>query len=197
MKQLKLTLCILIVLGGLAATVAMANWIRPRQGDRVVNTHTGLTIDQVRELTELVTAKLAIADVQETVVRGRWGGRKIILVVKGDLLVSVDLSLAKFEKMDQQAHSAVLVLPPPRVISVRLDHDKTHIAVDKSLGWWCVVPGDAWRSEAVNVAYAEAQENLSATAANEGLIDKSRRHAEAVITAFFRDIGWRVTVRWQ
>jgi len=194
--KLKLTLCILIVLGCLAGTVAMANWIKPQANNRAVSTHTGLTIDQVRELTELVTAKLAIADVQETILRGRWGGRKIVLVVKGDLLVSVDLSLARFEKMDQQARTAVLVLPPPRVMSVRLDHDKTHIALDKSLGWWCIVPGDAWRSEAVNVAYAEAQQNLSATAANEGLIDKSRRHAEAVITVFFRDIGWRVTVRW-
>ena len=73
----------------------------------------------------------------------------------------------------------------------------SHRQASPSLGWWCIVPGDAWRTEAANLAYAEAQQNLVATAANEELIDKSRHHAQEVIDTCFRQIGWRVTVRWQ
>ncbi len=158
--------------------------------------HTGPTIEQVRMLSELVTTRLQIGDVQETAIDGYVGGRRVILAVKGDVLIGVDLSQARFESMNRQACTAVLVLPQPRVISARLDHEHTRVAADESEGLWTIVPGDAGRRATVNKAYAEAQAFLAHGGTDADLIAKSRRHAEQVLGSFFTATGWTVTVRW-
>ena len=69
------------------------------------------TIEQIQQLSSLVTLRVEVADVLESSITGYTGGVKAVLVVKGDLLLGVDLSQAKLEKVDLVARTAVLVLP--------------------------------------------------------------------------------------
>ena len=197
MKRLvKFLSLVLLALVCLAGTLALAKWLGLRSDMQPVSQHTGLTIEQVQALAELVTLKIPVSAVQETEIRGYVGGRKVTLVVKGEILIGVDLSQAKFEAMNRQAGTATLVLPQPRSISAKLDHAGTHIADDQSEGLWVIVPGDAGRTAMVNRSYAEAQSYLSAAADDKGLIEKSRQHAEEVLASFFASVGWTVTVKW-
>src|SRR5436309_2155131 len=64
---------------------------------RVLHEHTGPSLERVRELSSLVTTRLDVADVQETKISGYTGAVRAVLLVKGDVLLSVDLTKAKLE----------------------------------------------------------------------------------------------------
>src|SRR5688572_23258461 len=85
------------------------------------------TIEQVRELSALVTMSVDVADVQVSDVRGWTGGVRVALLVRGQYLLGTDLGAGRFESVDRGARSAVLVLPPPTATHPRLDHDRAKL----------------------------------------------------------------------
>lgn len=158
----------------------------------------GPTIEHVRELSELVTIRVDVADVQETLVAGHLGSLRVALILKGDFLLSIDLTQARFESVDAAGKTAVLVLPTPRATSPRVDHDRTRVVAVTDEGLWTVVPGDdAARGRIVNLAYIEAQRTVAAAAADRVLVERARRRAEQVLSTFFRAAGWAVRVQWK
>ena len=162
----------------------------------VSSTHTGPTIEQIQRLAALVTTKVDIADVQVTTAQGYVGSLKVAVVVKGDLLLGVDLNQAKLERVDTKARTAVLVLPQPQVTSPRLDHERTRLFDISAHGLWMLVPGEAGRTTLINRAYADAQQLVSQAAGDPELLGRSRRQAEQVLGSFFSAAGWTVSIRW-
>jgi hypothetical protein len=155
----------------------------------------GLVIQQIQQLSSLVTTKVDVADVQDTQIKGYLGGVKAVILIKGDFLLGVDLSLAKFEKIDSVAETAVLVLPQPSVTSPRLDQARTRIyAIDDS-GLWLIAPGDVEKTVVINHAYEQAQNYIESAGKDQELIERSRHQAGNVLTAFFRAVGWTVKIR--
>lgn len=159
--------------------------------------HTGVSIEQVQALSSLVTARVDVADVTETRLDGHTGGMKAALLVKGDFLMGTDLSRAKFESINHNAHTAVLVLPQPHVASPRIDHDRTRLFALTESGLWQITPdGGQTSAVVINRAYRDAQHYI-VEACNDPLIaTRSRQQAEAVLRAFFEAMGWKLTVRW-
>jgi len=154
------------------------------------------TIRQIRDLAELVTAKVTIADVQDSTLSGYLGAVKAILIIRGDALLGPDLSQAKIISCDNAAKSIVIELPRPHVISYRLDQTATHLVSLTHDGLWLIVPGDAGRTVVLNRAYAEAEQAVARAAMTPATIDEAADHAGHVLTAFFATGGWTVQVRW-
>ena len=157
----------------------------------------GPSIQQVQQLASLMTLRVEVADVQETHIAGYTGGVKAILVVKGDLLLGVDLARAKLQSVDMAARTAVLVLPSPSVSSARVDHERTRIFVVSETGLWQLVPGDAAQTAAFNRAYREAQKSVAKVGQDQSLHENCRRHSESVLAGFYSALGWTVTVQWE
>ena len=101
-----------------------------------------LTIQQIQGLSALVSMRIELSDVVESQIRGYTGGVKAVLLVKGDVLMSVDLSQARFEQLEEKSKAAVLVLPEPKALSPRLDHRRTRLVSVQSEGLWLLVPSD-------------------------------------------------------
>ena len=158
--------------------------------------HTGPTVEQVQQLSSLVTTRVEVADVQETRISGHTGGVRAVVVVKGDLLLSVDLARARLEAVDRTARTAVLVLPQPAAASPRVDHERTRLFEVREAGLWLIVPGDEARTEAVNRAFKEAQAVVAAVGEDPALRARAREQAERALGCFYDALGWRVTVRW-
>jgi len=55
------------------------------------SSHPGPTVQQIQQLSTLVTTRIETSDVQETGVQGFSGGMKVALVVKGGFLLGVNL----------------------------------------------------------------------------------------------------------
>src|SRR5512138_2245362 len=71
------------------------------------------TLERVRELSSLVTTVVDVSDVLVTRVAGRTGSVDAVLLVRGDVEMSVDLGRARLDRVDHAARRGVLVLPPP------------------------------------------------------------------------------------
>jgi hypothetical protein len=157
----------------------------------------GPTIERVRDLSALTTLRVDVADAFVTELRGRTGGTTAVLVVRGEVVVGVDLATARFDSADPQERSAVLVLPRPRVQFARLDHERTRLVGVWPGGLWTVVPGgrDA-DAAALNAGYRQAQRALAAAAEDPELAGRARRGAEVVLRAFFAALGWEVLIKW-
>ena len=168
-----------------------------RVGVNAISYHTGPTIEQVQALSCLVTTRVDVADVVETHLDGYTGGVKAAILVKGDFLLGVDLSRAKFESVSSSSRTAVLVLPQPQVTSPRLDHERTKVFAVSQSGLWQIAPGGGQTSgEVVDRGYRDAQRIVAAACNDQQFIARSRQQAEQVLKAFFQAVDWRVTVKW-
>ena len=187
---------------GCAALAAILAWRLNRQDGPVtgpqLSLSAGLTLQRIQVLSALTTLKVDVADAQLTELRGHTGSIKAVLLVRGEVAVGVDLSMAHFQETDERAHIALLLLPQPQVQTVRLDHERTKLIGLWPSGLWTIVPGgeDA-NTAALNFAYRDAQRAIEATARDPQLAGRARIQTEAVLSAFVAAIGWKLQIRWR
>jgi hypothetical protein len=164
----------------------------------ISSAHTAMTVQQVQTLSALVTARVDVADVQETRLAGNVGSMRAALLIKGDFLLGTDLARAKFESVDRKRCTAVIVLPQPQVTSPRVDHERTWLFAVTQTGLWPMTPGGDQASAALlNRAYRDAQRFVVESSEASGLHARARQQAEQVLVAFYRATGWQITVRWE
>jgi hypothetical protein len=151
----------------------------------------GPTITALQGLEELATVRIRIADVL-TANDGRYSGAWL---VKGDALVSVDLRQARFDEstIDPEQKHAVLLLPPPRVIQARLDHERTKTWDVKRVTW---VPYSGDPDKLRDMAMFEAQKLVEFAAGHADCIDQGKVRVEALVSAVYSKLGWTVVVQW-
>jgi hypothetical protein len=155
-----------------------------------------MTIEQIQALAELVTARVHVSDVRECRIDGFTGGTRVLLVVRGEILLGVDLEQARFAGNDAARRSSTLLLPEPRVTSVRLDHQGTRITSMGPHGLWVIVPWRTKDQQLINRAYQEAQAALEAAADDPDLPQHGKAHAEAVLHRFATAMSWQLHIQW-
>jgi hypothetical protein len=101
-----------------------------------VKTMSAPTIEQLKPLAELMTHRVVVTDALTVSLSGYTGDLRAAVIVRGDAIITVDLTEARIEDVDQQARTAVIVLPPPKVVSARVDHDHTYVFSIESSGLW-------------------------------------------------------------
>ncbi len=154
------------------------------------------TIESVRALSALVTLTVDVADVQLTDLQGWSGGVQVALLVKGQFQLATDLNESRFEQVDIEKRTAVLVLAPPQASSPRLDHDRTKLFAVSVYGLWELVPSDEAQVSAINRALQAAQASLVDAAKDGTQVERARRQTEALILSFFTALEWDVVIRW-
>lgn len=189
---------VILILVGLALGLIASNYNRTvRPSSEAATYHVGPTIEQVEALSCLVTTRIEIADVQETRLDGYTGGARVAMLIKGDFLLGVDLSRARFESMDHAARTMVLVLPQPQVTSPRLDHERTKVFRVSQTGLWQIAPGGGQTSgDVIDRGYRDAQRFVATACNDPAFIGRSRQQAEQVLTAFFSAMDWKISIRW-
>ena len=191
----KMSLLLVMLIAGLVGGF----WLMGRMPGRSPWTwnNSGLTLEQVRALSELVTVRAEIVDVQETSLAGYTGSIRAAVHIRGELLVGVDLSQARFEQRDEVRHTAVLRLPQPQVISAKLDMKRTRVFGISARGLWLIVPGGADADTVViNRAYREAQGVIEKTVLGPDLQERAKAQGEKVLGQLSESLGWKVDVKW-
>jgi hypothetical protein len=118
------------------------------------------------------------------------------MLVKGDVALGIDLSLARFDQVDATHRTAQLILPPPQASSARVDHDRSRLFALTSDGLWAITPGARDYLAVVDKAMLQAQDLVASAARNNDADERARRHAEILLGTFFHSIGWEVQVHW-
>lgn len=131
----------------------------------------------------------------------RFGGTRVLLVAKGECLIGTDLTQAKYVQSATAIKTATLVVPNPRVISARLNHDPKNggsffYAISTS-GIVALVPGTEGQIKAMNTALQKGQGEIETSCARPELIAAARKSAEAVLLPSVSATGWKVAVVWR
>lgn len=148
------------------------------------------TITEIQELGELVVLRVSVADVMEDAgyeYKGVW-------IVRGDAQIAVDLQKAQLQSADETTKKLVVVLPPPRVIQPRVDHERSKI-FDVTKTTWIPFVGD--RDELTNQGWAKAQRVVKSACSGDEFMDQARDQTEIMLTNMYRLVGWDVDVVWQ
>jgi len=178
--------------GVVLATVWRTSQMPPIDGETSV-----LTIEKIQPLASLVTLQVPLSDVLVCDMEGYTGGLRLILIVRGEVEIAVDLQKARLVRLDRLAKRAVLLLPAPTARRPRLDHRRSRIYRIDREGLWQILPGQAGEAELVNRCIRKAQERLAAAASQPEWIRQARRRTETVLRGFFEALGWQIEVRWK
>ncbi len=146
---------LIILLVGLLAWVLVGRLLSPSPPP---GTRSAPTIEQLKPLAELMTHRVVVVDALTVAIAGYTGDMKAAVVVRGDALITVDLTQARLDILDRDAGIAVIILPSPHVVSARVDHEQTKLFSIESSGLWAWVPGDGGRAELVDLAMKQAQQ---------------------------------------
>jgi hypothetical protein len=177
---------------GWATSAWLSRWSAPLANGR----DQPLRIERLTELSQLLTLRIDVADVVVTHLAGWTGGVDVLLAVRGDVSLGIDLSRARLEAVDRTGHTAIVVLPPPTRTGARLDWEGTRVFALDAYGIWALAPNGRARAVAINRALRTAQQQIDAAATDRGADERARARAEVLIVTFCRTLGWDVQVRW-
>ncbi len=145
----------------------------------------------VQSLSELATARIHISDSIEGAnahYRAKWA-------LHGEVILGVDLSKAAYRKIDSDKRKAVLELPLPRLISSKVDHDRSEELYVKTLSVLAVFSDPKLLRDEV---WKEANRKIERLGQEEpGYMERAKVQAERVLLELFTGVGWTVSVEWQ
>jgi hypothetical protein len=184
---------IIIALGLLAVVIGIViclRQLRVAQPPPIVVTSQGPTIQRLERLSQLVTSKVAIADV----LIGVSDDSKAAFVIRGDALIGLDLNKAVITEKDDAQKQATIRLPQPRVILARVDHEKSKVYEFRTTSW---IPWHAQPGRLLEDAMLQAQRMVAQAANSPENIEQARRQAEVIIAALYEHLGWSLKIVWQ
>ena len=145
-------------------------------------------VREIQELSELVTVRYSIQKVvglEEDKVP--FGSEKILLMVQGDVLGGVDLSLLSSNDVQVSEDDVVTArLPQPKVMHVYVDEKQTRVW-DRSKTWW--TPWEPFDTELEQKARLAALEAIQAAALQMGILSNAQVNAETTIRKLLRTGG--------
>ena len=192
----RIALPLVFVLAGVAALAAVVIFLRPIDGGLSVRSGPSVVV-AVRDLARLETVEYHIERVidlrdSQSLLFGLIRTEDAILFVAvGQVTAGVDLGELSADDVvvDQRQGTAAITLPPPRVLSTRLDSEKSWVFA-RTTGVL------ARRQEDLETrARREAERSLEQNAIEDKILERARVNAERTVAAFVRSLGYEnVTV---
>jgi hypothetical protein len=149
----------------------------------------GPTVTQLESLEQLVIRKITVSDVLvglDDGYRGSW-------LIRGDALISVDFSKARIDRDDKRQWATIL-LPPPRILTARVDHERTRTWDVKRYSW---LPWRGDQDQLRDEVMREAQRLVEHAAGSEEFMNDAKGHAALVVEKVYSLVGWNVNVQWE
>lgn len=144
----------------------------------------------IRNMSELATTRVHISDVI-TGKNQHWEGKWLL---HGELILGVDLAKASYGQTHPETKEAVLRLPPPHLISSKVEHDRSEELFMKSLSWMSFSSDPKLLRDAV---WKQADGKLKRLAEEPGYAERAKVQAERVLQDLFGGVGWKVRFEWE
>ncbi len=203
LRGVSLVVLVLVVacLGGAAASwIASLFKSEEEPAERVVIRPTADVVVAVRDLARLESASYHVERVIDLSARQRRmfglveAQDTILLVAAADVVAGVDLMEMQDGDVvvDAETRRVTITLPPPRILSARLDNDRTYVhRRDTDLL--------ARRNESLETeARQEAERTLQQAAIETRILDRAQRNAARTVESLVRSLGYdEVEVRFR
>ena len=171
-----------------AAATCVTIMALPNRRPMVISSQ-GPTIERLEQLRHLATSRVYVSDV----LTGESDGHRGAWLIKGDALLGVDLSRAQILEKNEAEKQAAIRLPEPEILQARVDHERAKTWEVRRTSWvpWTGDP-DRLRDEVMR----EAQRLVAQVAASNENIGHAKMATEAILQAFYQEVGWQVRVTW-
>ncbi|HEY0759868.1 MAG TPA: DUF4230 domain-containing protein [Acidisarcina sp.] len=162
-----------------------------------INTSLPAIVSKIQQLQRLETVeytmdKIVEGDRQSAIFPDFLAGDKLLLVTHGEVIAGIDMGKLGVADVHIEEHaggrSIQVHLPPPQVLTVRLDNAQTRV-YSRSTGLF--VPADPNLESEVR---ARAEDQFRQAAVSDGILDKARVNAAASVTAMLRGLGFKQVV---
>jgi hypothetical protein len=177
--------------GGVPAYHAL-NWIT---SDSKVIVDSTPTVERVTEVGNLCVLKIHMSDM----LTAKSSSLKASWMIAGDALISVDLTKVRIDQADQVAKTLVLEMPALKVLSPRVNHEKTKHWDTESVCWhngWFTRDKLGKSSHLHEMAMKEAQKVIAQVSQSPEYFDNARESAERIVTALYAGTGYTVSFQW-
>ena len=176
-------LLILVLLVGLLVGAKFSELAASRAGSKLSNT--SVLLQQVQTLSQLVTVKYVLEKVVVLEDAKWYGENRIILVAHGIVKAGVDLQKLQPGDVRVVGHKKIsLSLPPPAIIDVHLDDEKTQV-VERSTGLLREFDKDLEQS-----ARRQALGSLRSAAHRYGILKEAEDRLRDQLTVVFQQLGF-------
>ena len=153
----------------------------------------GPTVVQLKKLQHLVSSHIHVSDImvgESRWLEGSW-------IVQGDALLGVDMSSAEIVSKDEQSKLAVISMSSPKVMSPRVDHQRTREWDIKGKSWIPLSATLLGDKEAMKKAVMQEAQNLvERLAARSEYQETAKKNFEGSIREFYDHVGWNVVIQW-
>jgi len=140
-------------------------------------------IERVVDLTDKQRAFFGLMEVKD----------KILLVASGEVVAGVDLAEISEDDIivNIERKEATITLPPARILSVRVDNDRTYVH-NRDTDFF------ASRKDSLEAkARQEAERSIRQAAMDGGVLEHARRNAGRTIEGLLSSLGYStITVQW-
>ena len=150
----------------------------------------GPTIEKLEVLEELVVQKVTVSDIltyTDGPVSASW-------LVRGDGLISVPLGRARITNRNEVLKTATIMLRAPRVLSARVDHERTAFWDSKQGLWNRLNPWGTSLDALQTQAMRAAQRLVTQAIDSPENIDHARRLASRLLIRLYAELGWTITI---
>jgi hypothetical protein len=177
---------------GLAGVLWGVHLLGRPNAPTTVQSH-GPRIEDIRTIAKLAVLRVQVADVIE----GQTRGARAIVLVHGDSDIAIDVDRIEVVDRNEQQRTATLCLPTPRPDRPRVDHDRTRIFALEKTGLAAINPFADPRGLLLTDCMHAAQAQVESAVAEPEYVLRAKQHAELLLAAFYREMGWDVAVAWK
>jgi len=146
-------------------------------------------VERIRQLNRLETVvysldKIVEGDRDNPYIPGFLVGDKILLIAHGEVIAGIDFGQIKPSDIKVNGDAVELHLPPPQILSTRIDNGRTRV-FSRSTGLF--VQADPNLESQTRAA---AEQQIAQAALDDGILEKARQNARASITALLYSLGF-------
>jgi len=174
--------------------------ISNRLGARIVSVTPSPTVvvQRLQALNQLETARFVSQHLVEAKSESQWlpsflAGERLLLVAQVEVIAGVDMKQVTVGDIEVKGDEVVLNLPPPKILSVRIDETRTQVFA-RERGWLVFNTDKDLEREARLQAINEARQ----AAVKSELLTFARQKAEENLRTFLKALGFnRIEIRWR
>ncbi len=184
----RLSVVLLIALGGAVIGWRLGSGSRSPSPDYERAADLPAVVQQIQELSELVTVKYTVQKVVGLEEQKKpFGSERLLLIVQADVLGGVDLSEIRDQDIARTGDGGVrIALPAARVFHIVLNEEETRVW-DRETTWW--TPWIPQNPDLERQARLVAIESIKETAFDMGIHRDGRRNAEQAIRRLLEASG--------
>ena len=146
------------------------------------------SIAVIRSMSDLAVVAVHVSDVLEgenAHWRGRWNGH-------GQCVLGVDLSKVTYLEVHPEPRAGVFRLPPPHLVSSKVDHERSEEVYVKWKSWFPVSSRQSLREN----VWKQMDKKIARLGQDTAHLERAKTEAECVLRELFTGVGWTVRFVW-